>query len=303
MIAARRVYLYLVAFVSLLVAAWGAAELGRAVIDALYPAGGTGSVVATGLRQDVARNGALLVVGLPVWLLHWTFANRASRTSLAERAATLRRLYLYAVLASMVIAIASSAQNALEAPLRALLDETSTSAPSLGRQIVTQLPWLVVGALLWVYHRAVVAADRAAAGEAGGGATLRRWYVYGVAFVSLTDLLANLSGTARITWETLASAAFGTSTPPRGLGGAIATALVALAGWLTHWTLVAVRSGRADRDVLVAQDARSTLRPVYLFGALAVAVALTLEGLSQLLYYGLGRLLGVAQERPCLSSP
>ena len=297
MIAARRVYIYLVSFVSLLVAAWGAAEMGRALIDAFYPVGGSGSVVVTGLRQDVARNGALLLVGLPVWLLHWTLASRAGRHSTAERAATLRRLYLYAVLASMVIAIASSAQNALEAPLRAVLGElTAPTTPGVGRQIAIQLPWLVVGALLWAYHRAASASDRAAAGEVGGGATLRRWYVYGVAFVAFLYLLANLSHTARITWGTLASGAFGSSGPPHGLGGAIATALVALAVWLTHWTLIAVGSSSTDRAQLAAQDARSTLRPVYLFGALAVAVALTLGGLSQLLYYALGRLLGV--ERP-----
>ena len=301
MIAARRVYLYLVSFISLLVAAWGAAELGRALIDALYPAGGSGSVIATGLRQDVARNGALLLVGLPVWLLHWTLASRASRSSAAERAATLRRLYLYAVLASMVIAVASSAQNAIEAPLRAVLGELSTGftgstgSSSVGRQIATQLPWLLVGALLWGYHRTVTAADRASAGETGGGATLRRWYVYGVGFVAFLYLLSNLSQTARITWETLTTTAtaFGASGPPRGLGGAIATAVVALAVWLTHWTLLAVGSSGADRAQLAAQDARSTLRPVYLFGALAVAVALTLGGLSRLLYYALGRLLGV----------
>jgi hypothetical protein len=191
----------------------------------------------------------------------------------------------------MVIALASSAQNALEAPLRAVLGELTAPVPDVGRQIATQLPWLVVGALLWAYHRTVSASDRAAAGEVGGSATLRRWYVYGVAFIALLYLLSNLSRTARITWETLATAAFGSATPPHGLGGAIATAIVALAVWLTHWTLLAVGSSRAP---LATQDARSTLRPVYLFGALAVAVGFTLGGLSQLLYYALGRLLGVA---------
>lgn len=46
------------------------------------------------------------------------------------------------------------------------------------------------------------------------------------------------------------------------------------------------------RDV-VAQDARSVLRPVYLFLALGVSVATALYGASQMLFYALGRLLGV----------
>ena len=292
MIAARRVYFYLVAFVSLHVAAWGAAELGRAVVDALYPSGGT---IATGLRQDVARDGALLVVGLPLWLLHWGLANRASRRDETERGATLRRLYVYAVLATMVIAFAAAAQNALEAALGALLDERPTSAPSVGRQIAAQVPWLAVAGVLWVYHQRVVVADRLAVGEVGGSATLRRWYVYGVSFVALLYLLSNAAKIARLTWETVARAATGglVSGGPVGVAGAAATALVAVGVWLAHWSLRAVGP---EREEIAVQDVRSALRPVYLFGGLAGAVAFTLAGLSQLLYYALGRALGV--ERP-----
>ncbi|MGH2355255.1 MAG: DUF5671 domain-containing protein [Chloroflexota bacterium] len=47
---------------------------------------------------------------------------------------------------------------------------------------------------------------------------------------------------------------------------------------------------------VAGQDARSVLRPVYLFLALGVSVALTLTATAQLLFYALGRLLGV--ERP-----
>ncbi|HEU5316814.1 MAG TPA: DUF5671 domain-containing protein [Chloroflexota bacterium] len=292
MIAVRRLYLYLVAFVGLHVAAWGAAELGRALVDALYPLGAVGGA---GLRRSVALNAAWLLVGVPVWLLHWGLAARTSRRDPRERAATLRRLYLYAVMAVAIVAIAASGQNALEAALRALLDESRGAVVNTGRQIASQLPWLVVGAILWLYHRGVAASDRVAVGEAGGGATLRRWYVYGVAFVALMYLLRDATRVARLAWETLASAATGTlvTATPFGFAGAAATTLLALPIWLTHRRLVAAGP---PRDALEAQDVRSTLRPVYLFLALAVAVERTLEGAWQLLYYTLGRVLGV--ERP-----
>jgi hypothetical protein len=44
---------------------------------------------------------------------------------------------------------------------------------------------------------------------------------------------------------------------------------------------------------VAGQDAGSLLRPVYLFLALGVSVAVTLAGVSQLLFYALGRALGV----------
>jgi hypothetical protein len=292
MIAARRVYLYLVAFVGLHVAAWGAAELGRALVDALYPSGG---VVGSGLRRDVAINGASLLVGVAVWLLHWTLATRAARRDTRERGAMLRRLYLYAVMAVAVVAVAASGQNALEALLRAAVGESGAAVVNTGRQVASQVPWILVGGALWLYHRSIAAADRMAVGESGGSATLRRWYVYGVTFVSLMYLLRDATRIARLTWETLASAATGalvTSTS-FGLAGAAATALLALPLWLTHRWLVATGAPRGDVE---AQDVRSTLRPVYLFLALAVTVERTLEGGWQLLYYALGRLLGV--DRP-----
>ncbi|HXI18394.1 MAG TPA: DUF5671 domain-containing protein [Chloroflexota bacterium] len=286
----RRVYLYLVAFVSLHVAAFGAADLSRAVIESVAF---STDLVSSNLRRDVALNGAYLLVGLPLWLVHWRWAARAAGTDFQERAATLRRLYVYLVLAIMLAAIASASQNVLEALFRAVTGEDRSGTFSTGREIVNQIPWLLVGAALWVYHRRTAEQDRLAAGEDQGSATLRRWYIYGVAFVAAMYLLRNASRVLRLAWESVAGAATGSfiSSQSSGLAGAAATALIAIAVWALHWSLAA--TGK-PREQLSGQDSRSTLRPVYLFGALAVCVAATLAGLSQLLYYALGRLLGVS---------
>jgi hypothetical protein len=293
MVAARRVYVYLVAFISLQVAAWGAAALGRALVESLFP----GGIAGSGLRRDVAWNGALLIVGVPIWLLHWAWAARLAARDPTERGATLRRLYVYAVLATMLIAVAGALQNALEEALRALM---GVARVQTARAIAGQVPWLVVGAALWAYHRRVATADRQAVGERGGAATLRRWYSYGAAFIALLYLLSNTARVLRLAWESAAGAFTGMwlATPPPGLAGASASTLVAVAVWLSHWQLWAPgrRQGSGDhapRSIL-DQDRSSTLRAVYLFGALAVSVGASLAGLSQLLYYALGRLLGVS---------
>jgi hypothetical protein len=48
---------------------------------------------------------------------------------------------------------------------------------------------LVVAAGVWAFHRQVATSDRAAVREVGASATLRRWYIYGIAFVGLLFLL------------------------------------------------------------------------------------------------------------------
>ena len=194
----RRVYLYLVAFVSLHVAAFGAAALARAVIESVAF---STDLVSSNLRRDVALNGAYLLVGLPLWLVHWRWAAHAAGADFQERAATLRRLYLYLVLAIMLAAIASASQNVLEALFRAVTGEDRSGTFSTGREIVNQIPWLLVGAALWVYHRRTAEQDRLAAGEDQGGATLRRWYAYGVAFVAAMYLLRNASRVLRLAWR------------------------------------------------------------------------------------------------------
>jgi hypothetical protein len=73
----------------------------------------------------------------------------------------------------------------------------------------------------------------------------------------------------------------------------VPAALVGLVLWLAHWRWAPAALGpAADAD----EDRASTLRSVYLFLALAVVVAVTLFNASQLLYYALGRALGV--DRP-----
>ena len=71
-----------------------------------------------------------------------------------------------------------------------------------------------------------------------------------------------------------------------------ATALVGLGVWLVHWVVLPARLPEDSRQ----QDGLSVLRSVYLFLALAFGVVGTLVGISQLLYYAVGRLLGV--DRP-----
>jgi hypothetical protein len=283
----RRTYLYAVAAASLLVLSAGIVNLGQALV--LAATSGSDRLILSGLRGQVALGGAAAIVGLPVWLLHWTLADRGAHRDAAERAALLRRLYLYAVLATAALAAWMWGTEALDAFLRlAVADASSMTRAAL------PLPVVVVSAGVCWYHRRAAALDRAAAGERGGAATVRRWYRYGVAFVGLAALLSGAAAVIRLAWETLLPSDAAVSTT----GGAVATAAAAaiavtgLALWLVHWRAPAV-APRGQVAEIERQDAASTLRSVYLFVALALSVVVTLVGAWQVAFYALGRALGV----------
>jgi hypothetical protein len=266
--------------------ALAAANLAQVLIDVVLSAPlvtSTNSYV----RDSVSLWGATALVGLPVWLLHWLWIQRTARADPDERASTLRRLYLYAVLGGAVLVIGLAISEIL---LR--LFNPSVGLASAGQQvdlIIRPLPLALVAAVVWLAHWRIAARDRAEVGETGGSATLRRWYIYAVAFIGLLLLLNG----ARALVEALWRAAAGASPPS---GSAIATpaadTLVGLGVWLVHWVVLPQRLPEAARR----DDGVSVLRSVYLFFALAVGVIGTLLGASQLLYYAVGRLLGV--ERP-----
>jgi hypothetical protein len=292
----RRLYFYGVAFASLIMLAIGLSGLGGVLVDFLVPRAGRPDAVVAGLRSAVTQNAAFVLVGLPVWLLHWRLAQGAAGRDAEERGAALRRLFLYAVLLTFALRLSISAHDLLTAAGRLLLglgEAAGGGVPALFRPI----PWLLVAGALWAYHRSVVVADRRVAGETGASATLRRWYVYGLAFVGLMLLLYGTAEVLRFAWETIyelvrrTTVVVAAQSSVRSVTEAGATALTGLALWLVHWTGRAVR---ADADV-AAQDRRSVLLPVYLFLALGVSVGFALAAAARMLYFALARLLGVAE--------
>ena len=285
----RRVYLFIVAAAGLAVLAAGAATLGQAI--ALGIAGGGDRLLLTGVRHQVAEGSAAAVVGLPVWLLHWLPAQRAARRDAAERAALLRRLYLYIVLTISTIVTWLALEAWLKAGLQRLV---AGEGGATAVQVALPLPVLLVGLAVWLFHRRVVADDRSVVGEAGDVALVRRLYRYGLALVTLVALLSTTALMVRFTWEMVVAPGMvlpGASTP-MALASVTGAALAALPVWLILWLGWAVAPA-SQRGEVGEQDASSTLRTVYLFLALALSVIFTLAGVWEGVYFVLGRALGV----------
>ncbi len=113
----RRLYFYLVALISLEVVLWGVIGLLRSLF----------SGTPVGAADALARALSLVLVGVPVFLFHWLWAQRAASADPEERTALLRALFFFAALGAALFPVA---QNALAWLNRALLLAFKTNASS-----------------------------------------------------------------------------------------------------------------------------------------------------------------------------
>ncbi|RJP51353.1 MAG: hypothetical protein C4583_08915 [Anaerolineaceae bacterium] len=110
----RRLYFYLVSFITFEVVLWGMIGLLRSILS-------TSEISAGG--DALAQALSLTLVGVPIFALHWIWAQRASATDEEEHSSSLRAIFLYAALLATLIPIT---QNAL-----ALIDRTLLSVSDL----------------------------------------------------------------------------------------------------------------------------------------------------------------------------
>ncbi len=104
----RRLYFYLVTFISLEVVLQGLIGLLRSIFSNAIGAG----------SDALAQTLALTLVGVPIFALHWNWAQRATQADEEEHASAVRAIFLYGVLLATLIPIV---QNALALVDRGIL--------------------------------------------------------------------------------------------------------------------------------------------------------------------------------------
>jgi hypothetical protein len=301
MIVARRVYLYVIALASLGMLVAGVATLIEIVLESLAERA-LGATVLTGHEVWIRRVSfatATGIFGLAAWAIHWGLAVRAANgpDGVAERRSGIRKLYLYGALLIgglwIMYAIADLISDAIQLTFR-----TGLSSEFSNGTVLSPLATTLSLGLFLAYHARVAARDRALVPEAGAGATLRRWCVYGLAFNGLLLLLFHAS---RLLYEVIDAAAsalmLGSPVGP-GWGHIIVDyigyTLAGLIVWLIAWTW-SLR-WYAD-DAGPDRECDSTLRKVYLYLVLLVAVSWTVWSLGRVLYVLLYWLLVPVAER------
>jgi hypothetical protein len=91
----RRLYFYAVALISLEVVVWGLIGLLRSIFSS--------RLVNT--AQVLAQALALVLVGVPIFLFHWSWTQRISAKEDEERTASLRAIFFYAVLIGTLVPV------------------------------------------------------------------------------------------------------------------------------------------------------------------------------------------------------
>ena len=166
----RRLYFYLVALISLELVIWGIVSVGRTIVDNL-PGGGTGNLLAGGL--------SLVLVGVPIFYIHWRVVQRDAGRDDEERGNRLRALYLYGARIGILIPVV---QNVLAIVSRLLLSAFGLNPTQAfigsGQTVADNLIAIVINLVAWAYIERILRGDWQAnlAGNALG--EVRRLYRY-----------------------------------------------------------------------------------------------------------------------------
>jgi len=285
----RRLYLYLVSAAALGTLVAGLSALGSTLLLFAF-----NDPSAQYSRTALAGFSAMTLVALPVWAVHFWFARRYAHRDPAERASAIRRLYVYWACLVMSIGAVIALNNVLSNLLRPVIDCTGTgtfnSTPyDCGQNhflSMAQAGWITaVFVAFWAFHFRIAARDRAAVGEHGRSATLRRWYMYPVLLIGLLMTLAGASGVIELGWLRFIHSSLGAN-HYRFVGDSAALMLSGAVLWGFHARVLRLRHLEDDR--------KSTLRALQGFLAVLVCIVVALIGAGQILYYSLARTLGVS---------
>ena len=305
MAVARRVYLYGIALVALGMLAAGLVELFELALEVVAEAalGPFASIDDTSPRGRVSYAGALVGIGLVGWLIHWWLAEKpVRRGDDVERRSGIRKLFLYLALFVGGLVLLFNARQLVAELLDAAFGQVRRSDLVSG-EVVPPLAVLLAVGPFWAYYARIVARDRAVLPEAGAGATLRRWCVYGLSFIGLLMLQLGAAHLIRLLWDAATPGAVATIASGNwlvtGVAGRAASILTGLTLWYAAWTWSTARFW-TDRGPDPERD--STLRKVYLYGVLLIAVAWTVWSLGQVLYVVLRSLLIPGEAVGLLSS-
>lgn len=173
----RRLYFYAVAFVSFELVLWGTIGLLRSILERALELSSD-----AGLRNAVSTNAlaqslALVLVGVPIFLAHWIWVQRAAARDPEEHSATLRAVFLYGMLLATLLPVA---QNTLALLNRSIIDaarENISRAMLGGNQIFTDnLVAIVLNTVAAVYFYRILRRDWETLDDLENFANVRRLY-------------------------------------------------------------------------------------------------------------------------------
>lgn len=166
----RRLYFYLVSFITFEVVLWGMIGLLRSILS-------TSQISAGG--DALAQALSLTLVGVPIFALHWMWAQRTSAADEEEHSSSLRAIFLYAALLATLIPITQNALALIDRSLLTLADLSPYRAVLGGSQTwVDNLIAIVLNIIAAAYFIRVLRGDWKTLTDTENFADVRRLYRY-----------------------------------------------------------------------------------------------------------------------------
>lgn len=270
----RRLYFYAVSLISLEIALWGAIGLARNIFN-LVP--GSTNPLASGL--------ALVLAGLPIFLLHWNIAQRDAFRDDDEHASQVRALFLYGSLLGLLVPVV---QSTLAVINRLLLSGFGLSAQQalVGSQqsYLDNLIALVANLVVSIYFFRILQQDWRAQLPGSSLPEVRRLYRY---IWMLYGLIMAAAGARLILYFILYASSARVSLVASVLVNGLALVVVGTPLWTWTWRIIqnSLKEPAENRSIL-------RLGILYLLSLSATATTLTVAGI--LLFEFLRRVLGAS---------
>jgi hypothetical protein len=273
----RRLYFYAVALISLEVVLWGIIGLLRSILDAK-------NLVDN--AQALAQALSLILVGVPIFLFHWLWAQRVSAKEDEEKTASLRAVFLYGILLGTLI---PAVQNFLALINRIFLSSahlyTERAIVGGSQSILDNIIALLINLLIASYFWNVLRKEWLALPDPENFSELRRlyrfiWMLYGLLMVIYgTQQALNFA-------FTLSSNVLG-EIRSETVVNAIALLVIGTPIWFFSWRIL-------QNALTDSAEKESALRLglLYLLSLSGVVIVLTAGG--NLLYVLFNRLFGVS---------
>ncbi|MBI3741336.1 MAG: DUF3842 family protein [Chloroflexi bacterium] len=275
MVNVRRVYVYLVCLISLQTVTWALINLLR---DLLTPASA---------RTELALPIALIVIGLPLYLAHWIWAQRSASKDVEERGAVLRRAYLYTTLALLLLPALVNLNDLILTSLRVIFQIPiprgfSSTPPNPATILTNDITSIVILALVFAYHQWTTFRDARVAPETETAGAIKRFYILLMSAIGLSVTAFDAINLLRwLLYQFGAANAPGASV----LVELIASLVVWLPVWVVFW-LWAQNLFRVDN----LEERESVSRKVYLYLAVFIGI-LTAVSMATTLLAGFLRAL------------
>ena len=278
--AVRRLYFYIVAFISLQVILWGLITLASSTID---------SPIAGGLSSLLARGLAQVLVGLPFFLLHWSVIQKDVRQQPEEQLTFIRAVFGYGLQLATLVPVLTNLHALLRRPLMIALQVYPPTRNFLaGQSVSDNLISITLNLVTFYFAYRITRADRAAFPKGRNLLLIRRLYRYIWLVIGISSLVVGMQQILFTIFFT-----------PEGIGSLVNLKLASGISVTLIATAIWVLTSRQIKTTLEDQAERAaTLRTIFLFLANLAGLAIVLTCIGVLLYDLLVWLLGSANSLP-----